>query len=537
MTGSGINTPSGSRTAVSAPADCDGASVAADRAVDVVLIGGGIMSATLGTLLRQLEPDWSMELFERLDSVAFESTNAWHNAGTGHSALCELNYTPVNADGDIEVERALRINEDFQISRQLWASMVRRGILSEPSSFINSTPHMSVVLDEDSIDFLQRRHDALRVHPLFAGMKFSTDHAQIERWAPLLTDGRDPDQRIAATWSPLGTDVNFGEITRQQVAALAAGPNFRLNLAAEVENLERNADGTWRVTCMGTDGREAPAVNARFVFVGAGGAALLLLQKSGIPEAKGYGGFPVGGSFIMNDNPEVTRRQRVAAYGKAAEGAPPMSVPHLDSRFIDGERKLLFGPFATFSTEFLKEGSFFDLFSSLRFSNVPAMLGVAWNQFDLVQYLVGQVRQSDEDRIKELRRFYPNADASQWRLVEAGQRVQIIKINENGGGDLEFGTELVTSEDRTLAALLGASPGASTSAAIMVDALERLFPERFASKAWQATLRDLIPSFGVRLNDDPKLLHETWAYASDHLNLAPPPEIDVAQATEARPVD
>ncbi|MCM2502572.1 malate dehydrogenase (quinone) [Aureimonas altamirensis] len=501
---------------------CAAATVEADRTVDVALIGGGVMSATLGALLRQLEPGWTMEMFERLDGVGLESSNAWHNAGTGHSALCELNYTPEDEDGNIDVTRAVRINESFQISRQFWSSMIARGVLDDPRGFINATPHMSFVWGAEDVDFLRRRHAALVEQPLFAGMRFSTDPAEIHQWAPLLIEGRDTAQPIAATWSGLGTDVDFGALTRQYVAHLQSTENFALQLSCEVEGLERNPDGTWKVIYAPANGSGRKAVNARSVFIGAGGAAILLLQESAIPESRSYGGFPVGGSFLVNRNPALADRYLAKAYGKAASGAPPMSVPHLDTRVIDGERALLFGPFATFSTNFLMEGSRLDLLSSIQTTNIGPMVHVGLDEFGLVRYLVGEVLQSQEDRIEALRAYFPDAIADEWTLVQAGQRVQIIDRDESGRGDLEFGTRMVVAEDGSIAALLGASPGGSTAPSIMLDALQEMFPDRFATPEWQATIREIVPSFGTQLNTQPDLFRTLLSQTNEALRLELP---------------
>ncbi|MFD2236504.1 malate dehydrogenase (quinone) [Aureimonas populi] len=512
--------------AVTALPGCAAPSATADREVDVVLIGGGIMSATLGVLLRHLEPGWTMEMFERREGVAMESSNAWHNAGTGHAALCELNYTPEDANGNISIDRALATNEAFQISRQFWASMVREGVLENPGSFINTTPHMSFVWGEEDVDFLRRRHEALRGQPLFSGMEYSADPERIREWAPHLIAGRLDAEPVAATWSSLGTDVDFGQITRQFIGYLDAEESFALHVSTEVENIERNDDGTWRVTYRNLeDGSGSRAVNARFVFVGGGGGALSLLQKSGIPEIDGYAGFPVGGSFLVNETPEVADTHFAKAYGKAAVGAPPMSVPHLDTRVIDGKRMVLFGPFATFSTNFLMDGSRFDLFSSITTSNILPMLQVGWDELGLVRYLVGEVLQSQEDRVEALRHYYPQADGAQWRLVQAGQRVQIIKHGADGGADLVMGTEIVSSQDGSIAGLLGASPGASTAPSIMLGALGRLFPEQFATARWQERIHEMVPGFGMKLNDEPQQLAEIWAYTSEQLGLTPPPPV------------
>ncbi|HJE22987.1 MAG TPA: malate dehydrogenase (quinone) [Methylorubrum populi] len=495
------------------------------RKVDVLLIGGGIMSATLGVWLRELEPDWSLEMIERLDGVALESSNGWNNAGTGHSALAELNYTPEDSKGNIQIKKAVEINEAFQVTRQFLAWQVRQGVLKNPHSFINSTPHMSFVWGDENIEYLRKRHEALKASPLFAGMEYSTDPEQLKKWVPLMMEGRDPKQKVAATWSPLGTDCEWGEVTRQYVASLKAGKNFSLRLSTEVETIERNKDGSWRITSKNLKDGSRQSVDAKFVFIGAGGGALHLLQKSGIPEGEDYAGFPVGGSFLVTENQDVALRHLAKAYGKASVGSPPMSVPHLDTRVIDGKRVILFGPFATFSTKFLKEGSYFDLLSSTTTSNVWPMVRVGVDQYPLIEYLAGQVMLSDEDRYQALREYFPNAKKDEWRLIQAGQRVQIIKRDPEKGGVLKLGTEVVASKDGSIAALLGASPGASTAPPIMLEVMQKVFAGKVASPEWQAKIRQIVPSYGTKLNDDPQRVSQELAYTSEQLQLTPPPQI------------
>ncbi len=464
--------------------------------VDVLLIGGGIMSATLGTYLQELEPDWHIEMVERLDSVAQESSNGWNNAGTGHAALAEMNYTAEKEDGSIDISKAIAINESFHISRQFWAHQVRKGTLSEPKRFINSTPHMSFVWGDDNVTFLRKRYQALQKSPLFQGMEYSEDRQQIAKWLPLVMEGRDPQQKVAATYMPMGTDVNFGEITHQLVAALVKKPNFTLQTRHEVRDITRNDDGSWTVTVADLNHPEAgKTIRAQHIFIGAGGAALPLLQKSGIPEAKNYAGFPVGGSFLVTENPDVVRRHLAKVYGKASVGAPPMSVPHLDARQLDGKHALLFGPFATFSTKYLKSGSLWDMFGSITATNFMPMVHVGLDNFNLVKYLVGQVMLTDNDRYKALKEYFPGAKKEDWRLEIAGQRVQIIKKDAEKGGVLRLGTEVVTSQDGTISALLGASPGASTAAPIMLSLMQKVFKDKMASASWQAKLREMLPSY------------------------------------------
>ncbi|MCF5226068.1 putative malate:quinone oxidoreductase [Pseudomonas syringae pv. tomato] len=496
------------------------------KKVDVLLVGGGIMSATLAVWLNELEPSWSMEMVERLDGVAEESSNGWNNAGTGHSALAELNYTPEDKNGNVDISKAIEINEAFQISRQFWSWQVKTGVLKNPRSFINSTPHMSFVWGDNNIQFLRKRYAALQASPLFSGMQYSEDHEQIKKWVPLMMEGRDPAQKLAVTWSPIGTDVNFGEITRQFVGNLKTKSNFNLQLSSEVEDITHNDDGTWRVKYKNLKDGTTTETDTKFLFIGAGGAALHLLQESGIPEAKEYGGFPVGGSWLVTENQDLAMQHMGKAYGIASTGAPPMSVPHLDTRVLDGKRVILFGPFATFSTKFLKNGSYFDLLTSTTTHNVWPMTRVGIEQYPLIEYLAGQVMMSDDDRFAALQQYFPNAKKEDWRLMQAGQRVQIIKRDEEKGGVLKLGTEIVASKDGSIAGLLGASPGASTAAPIMLGVLEKVFKDKVATPAWQEKLRQIVPSYGTKLNNNPDRVAEEWAYTAEVLQLTPPPPVN-----------
>jgi len=500
----------------------------ADSKVDVLLIGGGIMSATLGVWLNELEPNWSIQMIERLDQVALESSNGWNNAGTGHSALAELNYTPEKKNGQIEIAKAVEINEAFQVTRQFLAHQVKTGVMTDPRAFINYTPHMSFVWGDDNIAYLKKRWEALKASPLFAGLEYSEDPEQLRKWVPLMMEGRDPKQKVAATWSPLGTDCEWGEVTRQYVAHLQKQPSFSLRLSTEVESITKNGDGSWRVSAKNLKDGTRRTVDAKFVFIGAGGGALHLLQKSGIPEGDDYAGFPVGGSFLINDNPDVATLHLAKAYGKASVGSPPMSVPHLDTRVLGGKHVILFGPFAPFSTKFLKEGSYFDLLSSTTTSNLWPMMKVGVDEFPLVEYLAGQLMLSDDDRIAALREYFPKARKEEWRLWQAGQRVQIIKRDPNKGGVLKLGTEIVNAKDGSIAALLGASPGASTAAPIMLQVLEKVFAQKVATPEWQAKIREIVPSYGTKLNDDPDRVARAWADTSAQLRLPTPPQIDRA---------
>ncbi|WP_438442706.1 malate dehydrogenase (quinone) [Kluyvera georgiana] len=506
---------------------------------DVLLIGGGIMSASLGTWLQELQPDWKQVMVEKLDKVALESSNGWNNAGTGHSANMELNYTPQRPDGSIDVTKALEINEQFMISRQFWSAQVKRGVLNNPHSFINSTPHMSFVWGDKNVEYLGKRYDALQKTTLFQGMKFSTDHQQIAQWAPLVMAGRDPQQKVAATWTPVGTDVNYGEITRQLIGSLQKNEHFTLQTSSEVTEFKRNGDNSWHVTIEDVNSGKQHAIDAKYVFIGAGGGALKLLQKTGIPEADNYAGFPVGGSFLMTENLDVTRQHMEKVYGQASVGAPPMSVPHIDARFIDGKRVVLFGPFATFSTKFLKQGSFFDLLSTTTTSNVMPMTHVGLDNFDLVKYLISQVMLSDDDRFAALKEYYPQARKEDWKLIQAGQRVQIIKKDADKGGVLKLGTEVVVDQQRTISALLGASPGASTAAPITLNVIKKLFPEQFNSPEWQSKIHSIVPSFGQNLNGNVALTQQVWNDTAATLELTKPPVIQMpaAPVAQAKPAE
>lgn len=467
------------------------------------------MSATLATLLHELEPTARIEIVERLDSIASESSFAWNNAGTGHAGLCELNYTPPSADGSIDIDKAIHINTMFEESKQLWSSLVAHGNLGDPANFLSPVPHLSFVRGEDNVKFLRSRHEAMSNHHCFESMQYSQDPATIANWAPLLMDGRQAGEPVAATRVESGTDVNFGALTNQLFARLSEQDSDRVNIRTgqKIKDLERNADGSWNLKIETSDGGQRE-LRSRFVFLGAGGASLRLLQKSEIPEAKGYAGFPVSGQWLRCDKPEVVSQHQAKVYSNAAVGAPPMSVPHLDTRNVDGKPSLLFGPFAGFTTKFLKNGSVFDLVKTVRTSNLNPMLSVARSNFSLMKYLVDQVRLSHAQRVEELRAFYPDAKAEDWKLEVAGQRVQIIKKGPRRGGVLQFGTEIVTASDGSLAALLGASPGASTATSIMLDLIERCFPERFASAQWQARLKQLVPVRAETLQKDATRLRE-----------------------------
>jgi len=490
--------------------------VNSEETVDVVLIGGGIMSATLGSLISQLQPDWTIRLYERLGEVAQESSNAWNNAGTGHAALCELNYMPENPDGTVSAAKAVSINEQFQISRQYWAYLVAQGALPEPHNFINSTPHMTFVRGSANIEYLRKRVAALKDQPLFPDLEYTEDLERIAEWTPLLAKKRNPKARVAATRIEAGTDVDFGALTKYLMEDMSSrGASIQTN--HQVTWLKRQKDGTWKLRLRHTVGNTPKTVRARFVFVGAGGGALALLQHSGIPEIKGFGGFPISGQFLRTTDPKIVAQHQAKVYGKAAVGAPPMSVPHLDTRVVDGETALLFGPYAGFTPKFLKTSTWFDLPFSIRLHNLWPMIQVGLKNFDLVKYLVGELMANREKKMKALREFMPTAKTGDWELITAGQRVQVMKKDPQKGGVLQFGTEVITGADGTIAGLLGASPGASTAAPIMLDLLGRCFPDRMAE--WEPKLREMIPSYGTTLSDDPAAAEASLKATADVLGL------------------
>jgi malate dehydrogenase (quinone) len=484
---------------------------------DVVLVGGGIMSATLAALIGVVAPHWSVTVFESAADVAGESSQAWNNAGTGHAALCELNYTPAGPDGRVDPSKAVTINEQFQVSRQFWSHLVRAGLTGAPKEFITPVPHVSFVTGEGGRAYMRARHRALAAQPLFDGLEYSEDPAELAEWIPLMMAGRDPAQIVAATRSAAGTDVNFGALTRMLLED-AADRGVAVHVNQRVHGLVRETDGRWKVTVRDTVTGERRTLRARFVFVGAGGGALPLLQRAGIPEIAGFGGFPVSGKFLRTRSPELVSSHQAKVYGQAAVGAPPMSVPHLDLRLIDGDHSLMFGPYAGFSPKFLKAGSMFDLPRSVKPNNLGSMLGVARTEMALTRYLINELMQSGADRHQTLRHFVPQADEHDWDMVTAGQRVQVIKRDPaTGRGVLQFGTELVVGGEGTVAGLLGASPGASTAVSAMLSLLERCFPDRMP--AWRPALQEAIPSYGRSLADDPALLAEVRASTMQTLEL------------------
>ncbi|MDX8342668.1 malate:quinone oxidoreductase [Rossellomorea sp. YZS02] len=486
------------------------------KKTDVILIGAGVMSATLGVILKELAPEWEITVFEKLAKPGEESSNEWNNAGTGHSALCELNYTSEKPDGSIDISKAIKVNEQFQLSRQFWSYLVNRNFIGKPQDFIMPIPHMSMVQGEENVEFLKKRLEALSASPLFEGMEFSDNPEKLKEWIPLIMDGRESDEPIAATKIDSGTDVNFGALTRKLFDHLS-DKGVEINYNHSVEDIKRKSDGSWEVKVHDIDGIKMEYHTAKFVFIGGGGGSLPLLQKTGIPESKQIGGFPVSGLFMVCNNPEVIEKHHGKVYGKAKVGAPPMSVPHLDTRYIDNKKSLLFGPFAGFSPKFLKTGSNMDLITSVKPNNLFTMLAAGVKEMGLTKYLIQQVLLSNEKRMEELREFIPNAKSEDWDIVVAGQRVQVIKDTDAGKGTLQFGTEVVSAADGSVAALLGASPGASTAVHVMLEVLDKCFPQHM--KEWEPKIKEMIPSYGVALGENPELFKEIHTSTAKALGL------------------
>jgi len=465
---------------------------------DVVLIGSGVMSANLGALLKRLDPTLRIQVYEAADELAYESSNGWNNAGTGHAGICELSYTPKReADGTVKVQKVIDIFEQFEHSLQFWANAVRTGMIDSPKEFINPVQHISFVHGQEQVDFLKARHAGMSAHHFFRTMEYSTDRAKIGSWAPLLTEGRDPAVPIAATKMDGGTDVNFGVVSRKLLGWLAHQDGCAVAAGNKVVGLRKSGAG-WEVTARETKTGTERTVKAKFVFVGAGGGSILLLQMAGLPEAKGLGGFPIGGNWLVCENPEIVSRHQAKVYGHALDAAPTMAVPHLDTRVLDGKKTLLFGPFAAWTTRFLhRTGSWTDLLHSVKPHNLMTLLKIGATNIPLVRYLVQQGTQSMAGRMEVLRIFYPNAQQKDWKLMDGGIRVQAIKKTDGEAGIVHYGTEVLTSTDKSMSALLGASPGASVSVNIVMEVIKTSFLHLLAGDAGKKRIEAIIPTYGT----------------------------------------
>jgi len=486
---------------------------------NIVLIGAGIMSATLATLIHKLEPNWQITILERASVPGAESSNVMNNAGTGHEALCELNYTPEDAEGTINISKAIEIYDQFQVSKQFWSHLVEVGDIENPGDFIQPLPHISFVEGEKNIHFLKKRYEKLQTVPSFKRMKFSDDADEIGEWSPLIMQDRNlTGEPFAATKVDGGTDVNFGELAKKMIYSLEKNTNVTVNFNTEVSHLKQSRDKRWIVKAKNQSLETLEEYNADFLFIGAGGNSIPLLQKSKIRESKHIGGFPISGQFLYCDHPEIVRQHHAKAYGKEPEGTPPMTVPHLDKRYVDGKEVLLFGPFAAFGPKFLKYGSNLDFFKHLKGNNLLTMMAAGIKNVPLMKYSFDQVMMSKEDKMDVLRRFVPSAQSKDWQVIVAGKRVQVIKDMPDSRGVIQFGTEVVNSTDHTLSALLGESPGASTSTSVALEVLEDNFSSEFQEE-WREKLKEMIPSFGVNVNDDVELLESIWQQTNKHLKL------------------
>jgi len=280
-----------------------------------------------------------------------------------------------------------------------------------------------------------------------------------------------------------------------------------VQLLSTVTALQQQPDKRWLVAVQKNDLTPTnQTVRARFVFAGAGGGSLRILQMAGIPEIRGYGGMPVSGKFLVCQKPEIIEKNRNKVYGRAAIGAPPMSVPHLDWRTIYGKDCIFFGPFAGFSPAVFKmSGTPLDWLSTFNFSNILPMAAMGLQNMDLVKYLVTEVFSTKDAQLAALRKFVPDAKPEDWTMVWAGQRIQIVKPDPKVIGKLEFGTEVLSSKDGTIVGLLGASPGASVSPHIAIEVLNKFDTGAENTFNWHIALSQWIPSYGRDINAEPGL--------------------------------
>lgn len=479
----------------------------------LVIVGAGIMGVTLATLARELNPSLEITVIERLSGPAMSNSGVFNNAGTGHEANCELNYTPVDEE-EIAVDKALQIHAQFNIAKQFWAYLVKQGIVKDPGTFIQSTKHCTLVA-EDSIDMLRLRYQEMSKHHFFENMVFSEDHEEIKSWIPYTMENRPASEKMAATKIEGGTDVNYQAVTEEMARYLSRN-NVSLDLNTHVKRAHKSPTGTWLVEAV-KDGNPIQ-YKADKLFVGAGGGAFPLLKKSHLPCRSRYAGFPVGGRFLVAEiDEEAAKYYNAKTYGKAKVGAPPMSVPHLDLRAANGRHYLLFGPFATFMPVLEKGRGFVEYVRSMRLHDLPNLLNVALEHFPLVKYLVSETFKGQESMFQELEDFAPGIRQKfEWKVVQAGQRVQIIK-----DGDLQMGTEIVVSEDQSYGTLLGASPGASVSPEVMLRCIEKMMPELLESDEAKQKLSEMFVTTDLKqLMNDPEVYRNAKTIANALLNIA-----------------
>ncbi len=491
-------------------------------APDIVLVGSGIMSATLAVMLKRLDPSLRIQMFEVTPELAREASDGWNNAGTGHAGICEMSYTPSrDQNGGVPIGRALHIFEQFEHSKQFWGSAAASGIVGAPADFIHAVPHLCFVKGTEDVDFLQTRHAAMMEHHFFHGMTFTRDPSMIRQWAPLVMEGREPCPVAATTGS--GTEVDYGLLARRLCDWLAQQEHCGIAAGWKVTKLQRGA-GEWHLGLRCIASGEEREQRAKFVFVGAGGGSLPLLQSTGLAEVAGLGGFPIGGQWLVCDEPSICARHEAKVYGTTPPSSPSLGAGHLDVRRLNGRRQLLFGPFASWTTRFLKHtGRWNDLPLSIRAGNLSALLQTTVRNRSLVKYLIMQGLQSMEDRMEAVREFYPGARSEHWRLVQAGIRVQAIKKADRG--KVHFGTEVFSSADRSVAALLGASPGASVSVNIALEVVQTCLPQLLSNAEGRERLRQMIPTFDHDLKQpgNAALFEKTTRETAERLQLTSQP--------------
>jgi malate dehydrogenase (quinone) len=465
--------------------------------MNVVIVGAGIMGTTFAVLAKEMAPDLDITILERLDSAGAGNSSAFWNAGTGHEANCELNYTPVDEEV-ISVEKALKIHAQFNVAKQFWAYLVEKGVMKDPKTFINQTRHCTIV-SESAIEELRLRFSEMSAHHFFEHMRYSEDFDEIKSWIPYTMDERPRDEKMAATVVETGTDVNFGALTEQMAAHAVNDLGVRIEYGTHVKRVHKSPTGRWIIEAV-TRG-EPVQHRADVLFVGAGGGAFPLLKKSHLPFVHRFAGFPVGGRFLQAPiREDQADYYRAKTYGKAKVGAPPMSVPHLDLRVVDGKHYLLFGPFASFNLVLERGRGFLDYLRSIRLHDIPNLLNVTLEHFALVKYLVSETFKGEKSMLAELDEFAPGLSRKfDWKPINAGQRVQIIR-----DGDLQMGTEILVSRDKTYGTLLGASPGASVSPEVMLRCLEQLLPAVCATKEAKEKKNRIFPEDNLdKLARDP----------------------------------